>query len=88
MNAMPYLDPSLPIETRVADLLTHMNLTEKCAQLIGPFGLDEGDGQLSLPVWTQVKLYHFYSLSGLIPRRLRRRKGFGACPEVDTFHFS
>ena len=30
----------------------------------------------------------FYSLSGSIPRRLRRKKGFGACPEVDTFHFS
>jgi hypothetical protein len=28
-----------------------------------------------------------YSLSGSIPRRLRRKKGFGACPEVDTFHF-
>ncbi|TRZ41763.1 hypothetical protein D4S03_12520 [bacterium] len=29
---------------------------------------------------------NIYSLSGLIPRRLRRKKGFGACPEVDTLH--
>lgn len=43
-----YHDPSLPIENRVADLLPRMTLTEKCAQLIGPMGLDEGDGQFSL----------------------------------------
>ena len=48
MTSTPYLDPSLPIETRITDLLARMTLTEKCAQLIGPFGLDEGDGQLSL----------------------------------------
>lgn len=43
-----YHDPSLPIENRVADLLPRMTLAEKCAQLIGPMGLDEGDGQFSL----------------------------------------
>ncbi len=48
MTSTPYLDSSLPIETRNTDLLARMTLTEKCAQLIGPFGLDEGDGQLSL----------------------------------------
>jgi predicted nucleotidyltransferase len=32
------------------------------------------------------RLKAVYSLSGPIPRRLRRKKGFGACPEVDTFH--
>ena len=48
MTSTLYLDSALPIETRVADLLTRMTLTEKCVQLIGPFGLDEGDGQLSL----------------------------------------
>jgi hypothetical protein len=48
MTSIPYLDPSLPIETRMADLLARMTLTEMCAQLIGPFGLDEGDGQVSL----------------------------------------
>jgi beta-glucosidase len=44
----PYLDPSLPIETRVTDLLARMTLAEKCAQLIGPFGLDRDDGKFSL----------------------------------------
>src|SRR5689334_9575504 len=48
MSATPYLDLALPDEKRVADLLSRMNLTEKCAQLIGPFGLDEGDGQVSM----------------------------------------
>ena len=48
MTSAPYLDPSLPIETRIADLLERMTLEEKCAQLVGPFGLDEGDGQFSL----------------------------------------
>jgi len=48
MTSTLSLDSALPIETRVADLLTRMTLTEKCVQLIGPFGLDEGDGQLSL----------------------------------------
>jgi beta-glucosidase len=48
MNPALYLDPSLPIETRVADLLVQMTLAEKCAQLIGPFGLDGDDGTFSL----------------------------------------
>jgi beta-glucosidase len=49
MNTTPaYRDPSLPVEKRVADLLPRMTLAEKCAQLIGPFGLNEGDGQFSL----------------------------------------
>ena len=48
MSSTPYLDPSLLVETRVADLLSRMNLTEKCAQLIGPFGVDEADGQFSI----------------------------------------
>lgn len=45
----PYQDPALPVEERVADLLARMNLAEKCAQLIGPFGLDEENGRFSLP---------------------------------------
>jgi beta-glucosidase len=48
MASVPYLDPSQPIETRVADLLARMTPAEKCAQLIGPFGLDESDGTFSL----------------------------------------
>ena len=48
MTSTPYLDSALAMEARVADLLARMTLTEKCAQLIGPFGLDEGDGQLAL----------------------------------------
>ena len=40
-NIPAYRDPSLPVETRVADLLSHMTLAEKCAQLVGPFGMEE-----------------------------------------------
>ena len=43
-----YHDPSLSIETRVADLLPRMSLAEKCAQLIGPFGPDDPRGEFSL----------------------------------------
>ena len=53
MSSTPYFDPSLPIETRVGDLLSRMNLTEKCAQLIGPFGLDEANGQFSIELVRQ-----------------------------------
>ena len=48
MNSVPYLDATQNIETRVNDLLARMTLAEKCAQLIGPFGLDESDGKFSL----------------------------------------
>lgn len=48
MTLAPYLDPTLPIQTRLADLLPRMTLAEKCAQLIGPFGLDEDDGTFSV----------------------------------------
>src|SRR5215216_318935 len=44
----PYQDSSRPIETRIADLLSRMTLVEKCAQLVGPFGLEETDGKFSL----------------------------------------
>jgi len=47
-TALAYRNPSLLIETRVADLLSRMTLTEKCVQLVGPFGLDEGNGQFVL----------------------------------------
>jgi beta-glucosidase len=45
----PYQDPALPVEERVADLLGRMTLAEKCAQLVGPFGLEEENGRFSLP---------------------------------------
>ncbi|MGE5377006.1 MAG: glycoside hydrolase family 3 N-terminal domain-containing protein [Bacteroidota bacterium] len=49
MAPAPYLDPSQSIETRITDLLSRMNLAEKCAQLIGPFGMDfHDDGTFSL----------------------------------------
>lgn len=44
---LPYRNPALPIEDRIADLLSRMTLAEKCAQLVGPFGLDES-GEFSL----------------------------------------
>lgn len=45
--SLPYRNPRLPIEERIADLLSRMTLAEKCAQLIGPFGLEES-GEFSL----------------------------------------
>jgi beta-glucosidase len=48
MASAPYLDPSQSIENRITDLLARMTLAEKCAQLVGPFGLDESDGNFSL----------------------------------------
>jgi beta-glucosidase len=48
MSSALYLDTAQPIEIRVTDLLAWMNLAEKCAQLVGPFGLDESDGQFSI----------------------------------------
>ena len=48
MISSKYQDSSLPIEARITDLLAQMTLTEKCAQLIGPFGLDGDDGTFSL----------------------------------------
>jgi beta-glucosidase len=49
MTIIPaYRISNLPIQERISDLLERMTLEEKAAQLIGPFGLDEGDGQFSL----------------------------------------
>lgn len=54
MATLPaYKDPSLPVEARIADLLSRMTLTEKCTQLIGPFGLNEDDGVFSLEFMRQ-----------------------------------
>jgi beta-glucosidase len=47
MTLSPYLSPALPIEQRVADLIFQMNVAEKCAQLVGPFGLEELKGTFS-----------------------------------------
>lgn len=35
---LPYRDPTLPVETRVADLLARMTLAERAAQIACPFG--------------------------------------------------
>ncbi len=48
MTLLPYRDPSQLVESRVTDLLGRMTMAEKCAQLVGPFGLDEPDGRFSL----------------------------------------
>jgi beta-glucosidase-like glycosyl hydrolase len=70
MTSLPYLDSALSIDSRVADLLARMTLTEKCAQLIGPFGLDEGDGQLSLDFVRQ----HFSNGISYVSTHHRKRK--------------
>lgn len=44
---LPYKTPTLPLETRLADLLSRMTLAEKCAQLVSDFGLEPPDGQFS-----------------------------------------
>lgn len=46
-ESLPYRDPSLPIQDRIADLLPRMTLAEKRAQLVGPFGLEES-GECSI----------------------------------------
>ncbi len=69
MTQAPYLDPSLPIQTRLADLLARMTLAEKCAQLIGPFGLDGDDGTFSLEFARQ----HFKDGISYINTHHRRR---------------
>ncbi|MBN2148997.1 MAG: glycoside hydrolase family 3 C-terminal domain-containing protein [Anaerolineales bacterium] len=43
-----YRDPSQPVETRLADLLSRMNLTEKCAQVIAPVRMGGIGEQFSL----------------------------------------
>jgi beta-glucosidase len=54
MASATYLDPTQPADTRVTDLLARMNLAEKCAQLIGPFGMDfHDDGTFSIDVARQ-----------------------------------
>ena len=69
MTSAPYLDPSQSIETRITDLLTRMTLAEKCAQLVGPFGLDESDGKFSLDFVRQ----HFKDGISYINTHHRRR---------------
>ena len=39
----PYQNPDLPIDDRIADLLSRMTLAEKCAQLVSATGLEEGE---------------------------------------------
>ncbi len=70
MASAPYLDPSQPLETRIADLLARTNLAEKCAQLVGPFGLDESDGKFSLDFVRQ----HFKNGISYINTHHRMRK--------------
>lgn len=70
MTSAPYLDSSQPVETRIADLLARMTPAEKCAQLIGPFGLDESDGIFSLDFVRQ----HFKDGISYINTHHRKRK--------------
>ena len=49
MPEHPYRDPNLPVEERVADLLSRLTLEEKAGQLtqyfwFGAFGGGEADG--------------------------------------------
>ncbi|HEX2991764.1 MAG TPA: glycoside hydrolase family 3 N-terminal domain-containing protein, partial [Anaerolineales bacterium] len=70
MPSAPYLDPSLSIETRIQDLIARMTLREKCAQLVGPFGLEESDGTFSLDFARQ----HFMDGISYINTHHRSRK--------------
>lgn len=68
-TTLAYLNPSLPVESRVADLLSRMTLAEKCAQLFGPMGLEEADGQFSLEV---ARLHFKNGISYVNTHHLRR----------------
>lgn len=48
LAAQPYLDPSQPIETRIADLISRMTLEEKAAQLNH---LSSRNDRLHIPAW-------------------------------------
>ena len=55
-NLVPYRNPSLPVEQRVADLLSRMTLDEKVAQLVGAsenrqFAQNAGRPILRGPKW-------------------------------------
>ena len=68
---LPYQDSRLPTAERVADLLGRMTLTEKVAQLIGPFGEAEAeDGQFSLAFARQ----HFQEGIAYINTHHRQRR--------------
>jgi len=70
--SFPYQDSTLRIEDRLADLLARMTLAEKCAQLIGPFGLEEG-GEFSLEAARQ-HLRHGVSYVGTHHKNRDTRK--------------
>lgn len=67
---LPYHDPSIPVEDRIADLLPRMTLAEKCAQLIGPMGLDDADGQFSIEFCRQ----HFKNGISYVNSHHKKRK--------------
>jgi beta-glucosidase len=69
-NVPRYRNPSLSVEDRVADLLPRMTLAEKCAQLIGPMGLDDGDGRFSLEFCRQ----HFKNGISYVNSHHKKRK--------------
>ncbi len=68
-SPLPYRDSSLSIDQRVADLIPRMTLAEKCAQLIGPFGMDESDGHFS----PEFARQHFMNGVSYISTHHRRR---------------
>ncbi len=70
--SFPYQDSTLPVNERIADLLARMTLTEKCAQLIGPFGLEES-GEFSLEAARQ-HLRHGVSYVGTHHKNRDTRK--------------
>ena len=45
---LPYLDPSLTVDERVADLLPRMTLEEKVAQMLNPVGNVDGPGNFAV----------------------------------------
>jgi len=69
-NIPRYRNPSLSVEDRIADLLPRMTLAEKCAQLIGPMGLDDGDGRFSLEFCRQ----HFKNGISYVNSHHKKRK--------------
>ncbi|WP_256392937.1 glycoside hydrolase family 3 N-terminal domain-containing protein [Natronoarchaeum rubrum] len=63
-DSEPYLDPSLPIEERVSDLLDRMTLEEKIGQLAGSYVgiLDDGPHEVD-DVIDEIEEYHVGSVA-------------------------
>ena len=71
---LPYLDPSLTVDERVADLLPRMTLEEKVAQMLNPVGNIDGPGNFAVNATNVLQTYGATGLGTLYI-------GIGGCPQ-------